>query len=148
MICVNFQDLADLTSRHGYQPANADFLDAACRVHLDPFDESALFTWCRHFSYREVVETPIGNLCNLISLRIRDTWDVRFPGTDLELGGTLANWTGTRPLPRRLTFGDLAGVNSRSPGTQPFSFLSAQGAHLFYACHVIVRLRGLFYPNG
>ena len=51
------------------------------------FDESSLFTWCRHFTYRESTETPIGNLCNLISQRIRDTWDIRIPGTDLELRG-------------------------------------------------------------
>ena len=85
LIIVNFQDLADLTSRAQQLPANADFLDAACRVYLDAIDENSLFTWCRHFNHRESLETPIGNLCNLISLRIRDTWDIRIPGHALEL---------------------------------------------------------------
>ena len=85
MAIVNFQDLADLTTQTGQQPLNADFLDAACRVFLDAIDETCLFTWCRRLNYRDVTETPIGNLCNLISLRIRDTWDINIAGTELEL---------------------------------------------------------------
>ena len=85
LIIVNFQDLADLSSRTQQLPDNADLLDAACRVYLDAIDENSLFTWCRHFDHREAIQTPIGNLCNLISLRIRDTWDIRIPGTALEL---------------------------------------------------------------
>ena len=85
LIIVNFH--ADVTSQPLQLPPNADFLDAACRVFLDALDENSLFTWCHHFNYREALETPIGNLCNFISLRIRDTWDIRIPGTDLELRG-------------------------------------------------------------
>ena len=85
LIIVNFQDLADLSSRTQQLPDNADRLDAECRIHLDAIDEVSLFTWCRHFDHREVIQTPIGNLCNLISTRIRDTWDIRIPGTTLEL---------------------------------------------------------------
>ena len=85
LIIVNFQDLADVSSRAHQLPDNADLLDAACRVYLDAIDENSLFTWCRHFDHREAIQTPIGNVCNLISLRIRDTWDIRIPGTALEL---------------------------------------------------------------
>ena len=59
LIIVNFQDLAGLTSRAQQLPANADFLDAACRVYLDAIEENSLFTSCRHFNHRESLETPI-----------------------------------------------------------------------------------------
>ena len=85
LLIVNFQDLADLSSRTQQVPDNADLLDAACRVYLDAIDENSLFTRCRHFDHQEAIQTPIGNLCNLISIRIRDTWDIRIPGTSLEL---------------------------------------------------------------
>ena len=88
LIIINFQDLADLSSRLHPLPNNADRLDAECRVHLDAIDEVSLFTWCRHFDHREVIQIPIGNLCHLISTRIRETWDIRIPGTALELRGS------------------------------------------------------------
>ena len=76
-----------MTSQPLQLPPNADLLDAACRAFLDALDENSLFTWRRHFNYREAIETAIGNICNFISLRIRDTWDIHIPGTDVELRG-------------------------------------------------------------
>ena len=67
------------------RPRGSILTDAECRIHLDAIDEVSLFTWCRHFDHREVIQIPIGNLCHLISTRIRDTWDIRIPGTTLEL---------------------------------------------------------------
>ena len=89
LIIVNFRELADMTSQPLQLPPNADFLDAACRVFLDALGENSLFTWCRHFNfnYRATIETTIGNVCDLISGRIRETWDIHIPGTDLELRG-------------------------------------------------------------
>ena len=76
-------NLADLNSRGRYQPTNSDFLDSVCRADLSPLDDLSLFNWGRHFTYQEASTTPIGNLCNLISLRIHDTWKVRVPGERL-----------------------------------------------------------------
>ena len=78
-----------MTSQPLQLPPNADFLDAACGVFLDALGENSLFTWCRHFNfnYRATIETTIGNVCDLISGRIRETWDIHIPGTDLELRG-------------------------------------------------------------
>lgn len=86
MIIVNFQDLADLTLRRDYYPGNADFMDTACRLHnMDTTSQIALFTWCRHLTYQEASWMHLTKLCNLISTRIRETWDVRLPGNALEL---------------------------------------------------------------
>ena len=124
LIIVNFQDLADLTSRTQQLPAtaNADFLDAACRVHLDALDENSLFTWCRHFDHREALETPMGNLCNLPShsrhsypwhcvgaTRLRPMGRHRPAGQDhrpdlghleTSMARSLDSMTSTDPLPR------------------------------------------------
>ena len=121
LIIINFQDLADLSSRTHQLPDNADLLDAECRIHLDAIDEVSLFTWCRHFDHREVIQIPIGNLCHLISTRIRDTWDVRIPGATLEnyvariIGEKRFNLLLTKPLPRPSTLGCLAGATSNIP---------------------------------
>ena len=79
---------ADLSARLHPSPFNADYLDAECRVHLGAIDLISLFTWCRHFDHRESIQIPIRNLCHLISTRIRETWDIRIPGTTLELRGS------------------------------------------------------------
>ena len=88
LIFINFQDLADLSARLHPSPNNADYLDAECRTHLGTIEEISLFTWCRHFDHREAIQTPIRNLCHLISNRIRETWDIRIPGHTLELRGS------------------------------------------------------------
>ena len=82
---INFQALADLSTRSNFTPDNVDFLDAECRIHLDAIEEISLFTWCRHFDHQEISHVSIRNLCHLISTRVRETWDVRIPGHTLEL---------------------------------------------------------------
>lgn len=82
---VNFQSLADLSSRHELTPDNVDFLDAECRLHLDAIEEISLFTWCRHFDHMEVSSVTVRNLCHLVSTRICETWNIRIPGHTLEL---------------------------------------------------------------
>ena len=84
---INFQDLADLSTRFEFTPDNVDFLDAECRTHLGAIEEISLFTWCRHFDHREISYVSIRNLCHLISTRVRETWDIRIPGHTLELRG-------------------------------------------------------------
>ena len=74
---INFQDLADLSARLEFTPNHADYLDAECRTHLvGAIEEISLFTWCRHFDYREITQITVRNLCHLISIRIRETWDI------------------------------------------------------------------------
>ena len=52
---INFQDLADIATRIEFTPNNVDYLDAECRTHLGAIiEEISLFTWCRHFDYREI----------------------------------------------------------------------------------------------
>ena len=85
---INFQDLADLSTRLEFTPNNVDYLDAECRTHLGAIEEISLFTWCRHFDHREISQITIRNLCHLISTRLRETWDIRLPGHTLELRGS------------------------------------------------------------
>ena len=147
-----FQDLADLTSQPIQQPPNADFLDAACRVFLDAFDESSLFTWCRHFNYWEATETPIGNLCNFISLRIRDTWDIHIPGTDLELCG-YDLWGDTVQLDKDETIAKTLDAwrprwrEFKSQAIRPLPSPGAPGAHSPCIFRVTALFLVSFCPN-
>ena len=70
---VDFRSLADLTTQPVPQPINADLLDEANLAFMDDIDQASLFTWCRHLNYRDAINTPVGNLCNLISLRFYGT---------------------------------------------------------------------------
>ena len=82
---VDFRALSDLPTLPVPQPTNVDLLDDSNFTFLGHIDNACLFTWCRHLTYRDVTLTSVGNLCNLISLRLRDTWDVSISGNDMEL---------------------------------------------------------------
>ena len=84
---INFQDLADLSTRLSSSPDNIDYLDAECRTYLGTFDEISLFTWYRHFEPNELSHVSVRNLCHQISTRIRDTWNIQIPEHTLELRG-------------------------------------------------------------
>ena len=121
LILVNFQDLADLSSRTQQLPDNADLLDAECRVHLDAIDETSLFTWCRQFDHRVAIQTPIGNLCHLIistrfeTLGTSASLALLWNYGPLIIGEILFNLLLTRPLPRPWIHGYLAGANFSIP---------------------------------
>ena len=117
---INFQDLADIATRPEFTPNNVDYLDAECRTHLGAIEEISLFTWCRHFDYREISQITVRQLCHLISTRIRDTcyrailwnffraptiWEKQFKSLkNLALGSL---W--------KLGFGFLVGVHVNRP---------------------------------
>lgn len=82
---INFQALADLSTPSNLTLDNDDRLDMECRIHLDAIEEISLFTWCCHFDPQQISSVSIRNLCQLISTRVRETWDVRIPGHTLEL---------------------------------------------------------------
>ena len=88
LVIINFQDLADLSTRLSSPPDNIDYLDAECRSYLGTVDEISLFTWCRHFEPNELSQVSIRHLCYQISTRIQDTWNIQIPGHTLELRGT------------------------------------------------------------
>ena len=52
---------------------------------LGYINTACLVTWCRHMRYEDARRIPVGNLCNLISIRLQDTWDLNIPGNELEL---------------------------------------------------------------
>ena len=52
---------------------------------LGYINTACLVTWCRHMRYEDARRIPVGNLGNLISIRLQDTWDLNIPGNELEL---------------------------------------------------------------
>ena len=79
------RDLAEFA--YAPEPArqNADLLADSIFDSLGHIDTACLFTWCRHMTFEDALRIPVGNRCHLISVRLRDTWDLNIPGNDLEL---------------------------------------------------------------
>ena len=85
----------------------------------------------------DTLRIPVGNLCNLISIRLRDTWDFNIPGNEMELRFTDL-WGDAFQLDMDRTtflrlwmFGDLAGSNSKLPTYTLSHSPGAQGTRLF-----------------
>lgn len=80
---IDFRDLTAYAYDQEPLRPNADLLADSNFERLGYIDTACLFTWCR--PYEDTRRIPVGNLCNLISIRLRDTWDLSIPGNDMEL---------------------------------------------------------------
>ena len=138
---IDFRDPAELAYIPEPLRQNADLLADSKFDCLGCIETACLFTRCRHLTFEDVTRTPVGNLCNLISIRLRGTWDLNISSNDLELRftdlwGDVFQLDMTRAFLRLWMFGDLAGRNFKLVNHLPFPSHGAQGTHLFSDCRV------------
>ena len=90
MAIINFQDLADLSTRLSSSPDNIDSWTLNAGLTWELLMRSPLFTWCRHFEPNELSHVSIRNLCQQISTRIPRHLEHSNPGT--HLGTSRLRW--------------------------------------------------------